>query len=145
MSQRTTIKGLPISFRGESVEVLTRTSVQDRVGGPNDSAEIEEGFFIDAVILEKLRVIAKILEKPVQLPKCSLRTVEPAKKRVSFETFGFLNSELEFHKRLLWMPPVPCSLHADKEQTFEIAFGSALIQMKLRNLSLHDFTSMGCE
>jgi len=124
---------------------LIAAAVQDRVGGPNDSAQIEEGFFIDAVILEKLRVVAKILEKPVQLPKCSLRTVEPAKKRASFETFGFQNSELEFYKRLLRMPPVPCSFHTNKEQTFKLAFHSPLIQMKARNLSLHDFTSMGCE
>jgi hypothetical protein len=39
---------------------------------------MEKGFFIDAVILEELRVVAKISEKPVQLPKCPLRAVEPA-------------------------------------------------------------------
>jgi hypothetical protein len=51
---------------GEGFEVLIGTPVQGRIGGPNDSAQIEEGFFIDAVIFEELRIVSKISEKPVE-------------------------------------------------------------------------------
>lgn len=78
MSQGTTIESLPIRLGREGFEVLIGTAVQGRVGSPNDSTEIEEGLFIDAVILEELHVVAKISEEPIQFPKRPLRTVEPA-------------------------------------------------------------------
>jgi hypothetical protein len=78
MSQGTTIESLPICLGCEGFKVLIGTSVQGRIGGPNNSAQIEEGFFIDAVILEELRVVSKISEKPVEPPQRSLRAVQAA-------------------------------------------------------------------
>jgi len=78
LSQGTAIESLPIRLRGEGFEVLIGTAVHGRIGGPNDSTEIEEGFFIDAVVLEELRVVSKISEKPVKSPERSFRAVQPA-------------------------------------------------------------------
>jgi hypothetical protein len=69
LSQGTAIESLPIRLRGEGLEVLIGTAVHGRIGGPNNSAQIEEGFFIDAVILEELRVVSKISKKPVESPQ----------------------------------------------------------------------------
>jgi len=60
MSQGRAIESLPIRLGGEGFEVLIGTSVQGRIGGAQDSAEIEESFFIHAVILQELCVVAKI-------------------------------------------------------------------------------------
>ena len=78
MSQGPTIEGLPIRLGREGFEVLIGTSAQGDIGRPNDSTEIEEGLFIDAVILEELRVVAKVSEKPVEFRKGSFRAVQPA-------------------------------------------------------------------
>jgi hypothetical protein len=78
MSQGTTIERLPICLRGEGFKVLIGTSVEGDIGRPNDSTEIEEGFFINAVILEELRVVSKISEKPVEPPQRFFRAVQPA-------------------------------------------------------------------
>src|SRR5689334_7545450 len=115
MSQGTTIESLPICLGGKGFKVLIGAAVQGRVGGPQDSAEIEESLFIDPVILEELSVVPKIAEKPVEPPESSVRTVHAAGEGSSFERLGFQNSELEFHKRLLWMPPVPGPLHTNKK------------------------------
>jgi hypothetical protein len=143
MSQGTTIEGLPVRLRGESFEVLIGTSVKGRVRGPKDSAEMDESLFVDAVIFQELRVVAKVSEKPIESPQSFLRAVQTTRERSSFKGLRFQDRELEFYEGLVWMPPVPCSLHANKEQAFKLTFDSALIEMKARNLSLHDFTSTG--
>src|SRR6266566_4137286 len=114
-SQGRTIESFPICFRGERFEVLIGTSVQGRIRRPNDSAEMEERLFIDAVILEELHVVSKVAEKPVESPERSLRAVQTTGEGWSFEGFRFENGELKFDKRLLRMPPVASALHADKE------------------------------
>jgi len=143
LSQGTAIESLPIRLRSKRFEVLIAAAVQGRIRGPNDSAEIEESLFVDAVIFEELRVIAKISEKPVKPPKSLFCAVQPARDGPSFERFGLQNGELEFYKRLLRMPSIARPLHANKKQTLKLAFNSALTQMKTGNLSLHDFTSTG--
>src|SRR5437588_3705694 len=142
-SQGSTIESFPVCFRGKRFEVLIRASVQGRVGGANDSTEMQEGLFIDAVILEKLRVVTEISEKPVEFPERPLRAVQPTRKGPSCEGFRFQNKELKFDKRLLRMPAVACAVHANKKQTDDLAFNSVLIQIKAGNLSLHDFASAG--
>jgi hypothetical protein len=56
---------------------LIATSLECRIRGPNDSAEIEESLFVDAVISKELGVVAKITEKPVEFPESSFRAVQP--------------------------------------------------------------------
>jgi hypothetical protein len=80
--------------------------LQGRVGGPNDSAEIAEGFFIDTVISEKLRVVTKISKKLVESPESSLRAAQPTTEGSSFGELWFENGKLQFHKGLLRMPPI---------------------------------------
>jgi hypothetical protein len=104
---------------------------------------MQEGLFIDAVILEKLRVVTEISEKPVESPERSLRAVQPTREGPSCEGLRFENRELELYKRPLRMPPVAGAVHANKKQTVELAFNSVLILIKARNLALHDFASTG--
>jgi hypothetical protein len=145
MSQGIAIESLPIRLGGESFEVLIAASVQSCVGSPKDPPEIEESLFLDAVIFQELRVVAKVSEKPIESPQSFLRAVQTTRERASFKGLRFQNRELEFYEGLVWMPPVPCSLHANKEQAFKLTFDSALIEMKARNLSFHEFTSTGLE
>jgi len=77
--------------------------LQGRVGGPNDSAEIAEGFFI---VSEKLRVVTKISKKLVESPESSLRAAQPTTEGSSFGGLWFENGKLQFHKGLLRMPPI---------------------------------------
>src|SRR6266480_3136240 len=105
---------------------------------------MEQSLVIHAVILEKLRVVTEISEKPLESPERSLRAVQPTREGPSCEGLRFENRELELYKRPLWMPPVACSVHTNKKQTFKLAFATGFVQIKARNLSLHDFTSTGC-
>ncbi len=59
---------LPVCLGGEGIEILITASVQSCIRGPDDPAKIAECFFIDLVILEELRVVAKIPKKPVEFP-----------------------------------------------------------------------------
>jgi hypothetical protein len=104
-----------------------------------------KGFFIHAVILEELRVVPKVPEEPIELPKGSLGAVQTTREESRFKGFGFQNDELNLHKRLLRMPPVTSPFYTNKKQTFQFAVDAALIQMKPRNLSPHGLTSTGWE
>ena len=130
MSQGTTIESLPIRLRSKGFEVLIATAVQGRIRGPNDSAEIEESLFVDAVIFEELRVIAKISEKPVEPPKSLFCAIQPTREGPSFERFGFQNSEFDFYKGRLLLPPIAGTIHANEKQTFKPAIGTTLIRVK---------------
>ena len=76
---------------------------------------MDEGLFIDAVILEKLRIVTKVAEQPVEFPERSLRAVQPTREGPSLEGLRLENRELEFYEWLLRMPPVAGAVHADKE------------------------------
>ena len=105
---------------------------------------MEQSLVIHAVILEELCIVTKIAKKPVESPESLLRAIKPTRKGPSFEGLWLQNGELKFDKRPLWMPPVACSVHTNKKQTFKLAFATGFVQIKARNLPLHDFTSTGC-
>ena len=50
--------------------------VQVRDGGSHDSAQIHQIFFVDLVKSEQIRVVAKVVEKPVEFPKRAFSTVK---------------------------------------------------------------------
>jgi len=106
---------------------LVRASAQSGIRGPDDPAKIAERFFIDLVILEELRVIAKISKKPVEFPEGPLSAIQSPSEGSSFEGLGFQNAEPDFYEWLLWMPPVASPIHADEEQSFKLVFDSTLI------------------
>src|SRR5713226_8798760 len=105
--------------------------------GPDDSAKIGESFFIDLVIFEELRVVAKISKKPIEFPESSFRAVQPPRQGPGFERFRFQNNKADLYEWLLRMPSVVCLFHSNKEQSFQIVFDSTLIQMQARNLPPH--------
>jgi hypothetical protein len=115
LGQRRAIESLPIRLRGKGFEVLIAASVECRIRGPNNSAEIEESLFVDAVIFKELRVVAKITEKPVELPESSFRAVQSTREAPGFERFRFQNGELDLYKWLLRMPPVTSPIHSNKK------------------------------
>src|SRR5258708_19643704 len=47
--------------------ILVGATVQSCIRGPDDSAKLAKCFFIDLVIHEELRVVAKVSKKPIEL------------------------------------------------------------------------------
>jgi hypothetical protein len=72
VGQRCAFECLPVCLGGEGIEVLVRASIQSYIRGSDHSPKIAERFFIDLVILEELRVIAKIPKKGIEFPEGSL-------------------------------------------------------------------------
>jgi len=128
---------------GEGIEVLVSASVQSYIGGSDDPAKISQGLFIDLVILEELRVVAKISKKPVELPESSFGAIQSSGEKPAFERLRFQNHKANLYEWLLRMPSVVSPIHANKKQSFQLVFDSTLVQMKTRDMSLHSFTSTG--
>jgi len=72
----------PSPPRGEGIQVLVRSPVQSCIRGPDNPTKIAQCFFIDLVIFEQLRVVAKIAKKPIEFP-ISVQYNRPEKRRVS--------------------------------------------------------------
>ena len=115
VSQRRAFEGFPVCLGGEGIEVLVRASVQSYIRGPDDPAEIGERFFIDLVILEELRVVAKIAKEPVEFLESSFGAVQPPGEELGFEGFGLQYRKSDLHKGLLWMPAVASSIYANQK------------------------------
>src|SRR6266481_7032265 len=115
MGQRCAFENFPVCLGGEGIEILISAAVQSCVRSPNDPAKIAECFFIDLVILEQLRVVAKIPKKGVEFPESSFGAVQPSGEESAFERFGFQYDKSELYEWLLWMPLVASPIHAYKE------------------------------
>jgi hypothetical protein len=115
VGQRCAIECLPVCLGGEGIEVLVRASVQSCIRGPDDPAKFRERFFIDLVILEELRVVAKISQKPVEFPESSFRAVQPTGEEPGFKRFGFQNCKADLYEGLLRMPSVASPIHANEK------------------------------
>src|SRR5260370_16917070 len=100
---------------GEGMEVLVRVCLQSCIRGPDGPAKFRESFFIDLVILEELRVVAKITEKPVEFPEGSFGAVQSSGEESGFERFGFQNHKSDLYEWFLRMPPVVSPIHTNKE------------------------------
>jgi hypothetical protein len=104
VGQRCAIECLPVCLGGEGIEVLVRASVQSCIRGPDDPAKFRESFFIDLVILEELRVVAEVSQKPVEFPEGSFGAVQPSGEEAGFEGLGFQNHKSDHYEWLLRMP-----------------------------------------
>jgi hypothetical protein len=47
---------------------------------PNDSAKLEQSFFIHLVLAEQIGVIAEIAQKPIELPEGSFGAIQPTRE-----------------------------------------------------------------
>src|SRR5713101_4172518 len=107
---------LPLSCRGKSLEVKKGPVMQGRVGNANDSSEIEESFLINLVLTEQIGVVAKISEKPVELPQRPFCAIQPACERASCERLGFQDNKSNQPKWFLRMPAIGSPLDTDEEE-----------------------------
>src|SRR5208282_6428849 len=112
-------------------------------GSSNDAAEVDEGLFVDLVLIQQFWVVAEVPQEPVELPKRPLGRVQPARERPSLERFGFENDEPNRKEGSIGMPPVGSPLHASQEQPFERSLAIELSCMQTRNMTFHGFTSEG--
>jgi hypothetical protein len=71
--------------------------------------------FIDLVLLEELRVIAKISKKPIEFPESPFGAVQPSGEDPGFKRLGLQNYKSELYEWPLWMPSVASPIHANKK------------------------------
>src|SRR5258708_9763043 len=95
--------------------ILVGATVQSCIRGPDDSAKLAKCFFIDLVIHEELRVVAKVSKKPIELPESSFRAVQPPRQDPGFEGFRLQNHKLDLYEGFLWMPSIASPIHANKK------------------------------
>ena len=62
-------KFLPICCRSEGIEILVGVAIEGDGRGANDAAKIQQGLLIHLIAAEKFSVIAKIPQKPIELPQ----------------------------------------------------------------------------
>jgi hypothetical protein len=122
---------------------LVGASVQARIASPNNPTETEESLLIDLVPVEQFGVIAKISQKPIQLPKGTLGAVQATREGLACENLRFENPEAESIKRLLEMPPVGNGLNAHQKESVERAWGAWLVRMEAGNVAPHGLASTG--
>jgi len=82
---------------------LVRSPVQSCIRGPDNPTKIAECFFIDLVIFEQLRVVAKIAKKPIEFPESYFGAIQPSGEEAGFEGFRFQNNNSDLYEWLLWM------------------------------------------
>jgi hypothetical protein len=111
--------------------------------GPNDSAELEESFFIDLILAEQIGVISEITQEPIQLPEGSLGAVQPTGECSSSKRFRFNDDEPDRKERFQGMPAVGRGIDSNQKNTFERTIAILLSRMQTGNVSFHGFASTG--
>jgi hypothetical protein len=122
---------------------LVGAPIQIRVGSPNNPAEIQESLLIDLVPLEQFGVIAKISQKPIELPKGTLGAVQASREGLACESLRFEDPEAESVKRLLGMPAVGNRFDANQKESVERRWDVLLVRMKTGNVASHGLASAG--
>jgi hypothetical protein len=60
--------GFPFNRRREAIEALVGTTAETGSAGADNTAEMEQRFFIDLVAPKEFGVVAKVAQEPVQAP-----------------------------------------------------------------------------
>ena len=134
----------PVCGRGESIEIKEATAVQRGVGDSQDPTKSQQGFVVDFIPTQQIRIIAKIPEKPVELPQGLLRAIQAAVQKAALMLFRFENCKTESEKRPLRVPAVEYPLNLDeKDAVQDIVTIVAGVGMQSRNFAFHCVTSCG--
>jgi hypothetical protein len=113
--QGSAIEQLPIRLRRKGFEVQIAASIQGRTGRSDDAAEIAQSFFIDLIVLQELRIVAEVPEKPIEFPQGPFGAVDSTGDLPILERLGFQYMEMDFQEWLLRMPVVASTIHANEE------------------------------
>src|SRR5579871_516972 len=76
--------------------------------------KLHQGTLLELIAPKEFGVVAKIPQKPAQLPKRLLRAIDPAGNEAAGKLLGFEHRELDGVEGLLLMPAVLGPLDADK-------------------------------
>jgi hypothetical protein len=101
-----------------------------------------QGFFIDLLVGQKLRVIEKIPQEPAQLPHCLLGAVETTHDGLPGQGPGLENGESEDVERFVGVPTKLGAIDADEEDPVgNLRTRIAGSFGKTRDLAFHATTS----
>jgi len=102
---------------------------------------MEESLLIDLVLTEQVGVVAKISEKPAELPQGPFRAIQPACERASCERLWFQDNKSNQPEWFLPMPAIGSPLDTDEEWALKPLFAIVCPQVQARNMAFHDFAS----
>src|SRR6516164_2806732 len=132
--------GFPFTRRRKAIEALVGTAAETGSAGADDTAEMEQRFFIDLITAQEFGVIAKVAQEPVQAPESTFTAVDTAGKGPLEVGFGLEDAETHDQEGLLGMPAVCGVFNLHQEEPVEIVgeFDGADVQS--RKLADHDWT-----
>ena len=81
---------------------------------PDDTAKVQERFFIDLVASEEFGVVSKIVKEPTEFPKRAVGAVEPAGEGKCFMRGGLEDAKAQSKEGLLRMPAIGRSFDSDQ-------------------------------
>jgi hypothetical protein len=112
--------GSPFTGRRKAIKVLVGTAAEARSAGADDTAEMEQGFFIHLIAAKEFGVITKVAQEPVQAPESTLAAVDATGKRLIQVGFWLQDAEAHSQKGFLGMPAVSSEFNAHQEEPVEI-------------------------
>jgi len=90
--------------------------------GPDDTAKIQEGLFVDLVPSEQFGVIAKVVEKPAEFPQCALGAIEAPGEGKCLMGGGLEDAEAQGEEGFLRMPAIGSAFDPDQEEPVEVTY-----------------------
>ena len=104
----------------------------------DDAFQPDDLSFVHFIASEQFGVIAKVAQKPVQLPQGFGAAIEPARKDVLGKPAGLKNGQRQSVVGLLRMPMKPDSLYANEENSiWYLVSGTAISGVQTGNLAFH--------
>jgi hypothetical protein len=111
----------PFRSRSEGFEIQEGTPLQGHTSGSDDANQTQKRPLVDLVATKQIVVVAKVAQKPIQLPE-SLRVAIQAAGDQAVKVFlGFDDLEAQGKKRFLRMPTVTGAIDANEKDPFEQA------------------------
>src|SRR6516225_1789315 len=93
----------PFARRRKAIEALVGTTAETGGAGSDDSAEMEQRFFIDLIAAQEFGVVTKVAQEPVQAPESTFTAVDTTGKKPVEVGFGLQNAEAHNQKGFLGM------------------------------------------
>jgi hypothetical protein len=136
-------KFFPLCGGSEGFEVLEGAAVQGDMRGSEDSPEVQESLFLHFIAAEKVPVIVKVPQEPIELPESSLGAVQPANDGPSGKGLGLEHHKPDGKEWFLVMPAVGSSVDTDQEQPFKETVAILSHGMQAWDMAFHGFPSAG--
>src|SRR4029077_7838557 len=132
----------PICCGEERLEVQKRSPVESRMGNPQDSAQANQSFFLDLIPPEKIPVIIKVPQEPVEFPESPRGAVEPTGNALSRVLLRLEDGEAQGEEGLLGMPATEGALNANQKKPIQGVVPVLGLLVEACNVPFHEFTSL---